>query len=434
MRNIFDQYDQPENRLTHALTCALDAEPQLLVDFVRWVTGKRPPTKSLNIVEQNLPGAEDTDDTDESRRRGLPDAWIHDGEQWSVIIENKIGSRLDRDQLERHRRTAYKRGFVDIHVVAFVADEPKTVFPEATVRRWTDLYRWLSQQHGSEWARRVAQYMEILEEKLVADGYLKSGTLTVFSGVPFGKDSPYNYYEAKRVLRLAMDELRIRTDLRKQLQIDSASNGRPAIRGRGSGSVWDFLRLSGATDDAQFTAYPHFTLAIDREQVLALVIVPNAMKREFRANFLKGGSERFEAVVSECLLQYEKSLGNVAGAAPWMEVVQRRWDRGLRAEPVIDALLQFDPRTAASLSGKTTASVKQQREWLHTAYEVIAKRRSNIQLAFGATFPYDRCPVVRTPEILDHIANVWLSCKPLLDAIKPKGKGQQPTPSLTVLF
>jgi hypothetical protein len=388
------------------------------------VTGKRPPTKRLTIVEQNLPGAEDADDIDEAHRRGLPDAWIHDGEHWSVIIENKIESRLDRDQLERHRRTAYKRGFLDTHIVAFVTGEPKGVFPESTVRKWTDLYCWLSQQYGSEWARRVAQYMEILEEKLVADGYLKSGTLTVFSGVSFGKDNPYNYYEAKRVLRLAMDKLRVRNDLRKRLRINSAGSGRPAITGTGSSSVWDFLRLNGAKEAAQFTEFPHLTLAIDREQMLALVIVPNAMKSEFRANLLKGGSERFEAVVSECLLKYEKSLGKIAGAAPWMEVVQRRWDRGLRVEPVIDALLQFNPRTAASKSEKSAASVKQQREWLRTAYEVIANRRSNIQLAFGATFPYDRCPAVRTPEILGHIASAWLSCKPLLDAIVLTGSSR----------
>ncbi len=417
MRNIFDQYDQQENRLTHALTCALDAEPKLLDNFVKWVTGKSSPAKRLAIVEQNLPGEESVDDADEAHRRGLPDAWIHDGEQWSVIVESKIESRLNADQLERHRRTAYRRGFLDCHVVAFVTERPKWNCPDATVLRWTDLYCWLLQQHGSEWSRRVAQYMEVLEAKLVGEGYLKSGTLTVFAGVPFDKDTPYNYFEAKRVLRLAMDKLRVRTDLRKGLRIDSTGSGRPAITGTGSTSVWDFVRLSSAKDATQFTDYPHFTLSFDRGQVLAPVIIPNAMKSEFRANLLALGPERFEGVVSECLREFRTSLGKVAGATPWMEVVQRRWNRGLRAEPVIDALLRFDPRTAALRDGKNVGSVKQQREWLRTAYEVIAKRRSNIQLAFGATFPYDRCPIVRTPEILDHIANAWLSCKPLLDAI-----------------
>ncbi len=154
-----------------------------------------------------------------------------------------------------------------------------------------------------------------------------------------------------------------------------------------------------------FTSLSSFTLSFDREQVLAPVIVPNAMKSAFRANLLALGPERFEGFVSECLREFRKSLGKVAGATPWMEVVQRRWNRGLRAEPVIDALHRLDPRTAASRDGKNASGVKQQREWLLTAYEVIAKRRSNIQLAFAGTFPYDRCPDVRTPEIVDHIAN-----------------------------
>jgi hypothetical protein len=226
--------------------------------------------------------------------------------------------------------------------------------------------------------------MEVLEEKLVVERYLKNGTLTEFSGVPFGKDTPYNYFEAKRVLRLAMDKLRVRTDLHKRLGIDSTGSGRPAITGTASSSVWDFVRLSSAKGAAQFTEYPHFTLSFDREQVLAPVIVPNAMKGEFRTNLLALGAEHFEGVVSDCLGEFRKSLGKVAGATPWMEVVQRRWSRGLRAEPVIDAILQFDPRTAALRDGKSAASVKQQRQWLRTAYEVIAKRRSNIQLAFGA--------------------------------------------------
>jgi len=36
MRNIFDQYTHPENRLTHALMSSLAADPELLRSFVRW--------------------------------------------------------------------------------------------------------------------------------------------------------------------------------------------------------------------------------------------------------------------------------------------------------------------------------------------------------------------------------------------------------------
>ena len=43
---------------------------------------------------------------------------------------------------------------------------------------------------------------------MVDDGYLLEGTLTTFTGIPFDADYPYDYFEAKRLLRLLMLELR----------------------------------------------------------------------------------------------------------------------------------------------------------------------------------------------------------------------------------
>lgn len=39
MRNLFDQFSQNENKLTHALVSALHEDRVLLKAFVRWVTG-----------------------------------------------------------------------------------------------------------------------------------------------------------------------------------------------------------------------------------------------------------------------------------------------------------------------------------------------------------------------------------------------------------
>lgn len=57
-------------------------------------------------------------------------------------------------------------------------------------RKWTELYRWLMQDKESEWAGRLISYMAVLEQKLVRGNYLREGTLTVFAGIPFGKDEP----------------------------------------------------------------------------------------------------------------------------------------------------------------------------------------------------------------------------------------------------
>ena len=108
MRNVFDQYTQPENRLTHSLACALDADPRLLRRFVKWTTGKSAPS-SLKIVEQQLPGEMELEEEGDERL-GLPDAWIHDNDSWSLLIESKVASKLSFEQLKRHHRTAKSRG------------------------------------------------------------------------------------------------------------------------------------------------------------------------------------------------------------------------------------------------------------------------------------------------------------------------------------
>jgi hypothetical protein len=264
--------------------------------------------------------------------------------------------------------------------------------------------------------------MQVLEQKLVLQNYLREGTLTVFDGIRFGKDNPYSYIEAKRLLRLALDELRKRGDLQEQLRMDSVGEGRPAITGRESTRIWDFLRLEQARGIKNFTEFPHLTLSIHDDQLIAAVTVPNGIRREFRRNLLAGGHDQFYPLFEALLGNLTKALKGIAGAVPWVEVLQRRYP-SQRSEPIIDAKLQFDLRTA--FHGDQSASenlVKHQEQWLGATYEALSKRNSNLQVAVGAVFPFDRCPDVRKPEILNHVANVWLACKPLIDLVVEHGK------------
>lgn len=79
MRNVFDQYSQPENRLTHALLTTLDQDRSLLVPFLKWLgINDVPKPTTLTIVEQQVPGDYQPDiSEEEAERRGLPDGAIH---------------------------------------------------------------------------------------------------------------------------------------------------------------------------------------------------------------------------------------------------------------------------------------------------------------------------------------------------------------------
>ncbi len=415
MRNVFDQYEQPENRLTHALVSSLAADTGLLRRFVQWVTdGNHPSSRRLEVLEQRLPGEEEVASEAEAERRGLPDAWIHDGKGWALVIESKIKSPLSRDQLERHRRVAIRREFPNPRLLALVVERPKGFSLDGlSIIEWRELYTWLKHEGRSPWARRMREYMEILEAKLAAEEYLQEGTLTVFAGIPFSSDNPYNYTEAKRLLRLAMDELRQRKNLQRKLGVDPRGKGRPAITGREGRWVWDFLPLVQARGARNFTEYPHFTLSIGQDWTYAHVTIPNGIKKEYRENLLSRGKAGFFQLLREVTTNFEKSLGGVEGASPWISVFQRHYP-SQRAEPIEDADIEFDLRTTFPVSKRWRAMVKHQPQWLEAVYAALTKKRSNLQLTVGVIFDQDRGDATKGRDILDHIASIWLACKPLI--------------------
>ena len=111
VRNVFDQYKQPENRLTHSLATVLHEDTALLKSFLTTFGPKpHPPVRELKVIEQSLPGIPELAGS-ETLSQGLPDALIFSDEGWALIIESKISDTLVRNQLERHRRTIEKCGF-----------------------------------------------------------------------------------------------------------------------------------------------------------------------------------------------------------------------------------------------------------------------------------------------------------------------------------
>lgn len=417
MRNVFDQYSQPENRLTHALVSALSEDRRLLRRFVGWVTGQRVTGSApLEIIEQGLPG-ERADTEEDAEKRGLPDACIYQGDDWVLLIESKVAASLHAEQLERHFRTASRRGFQNIALLVIDIDSTKRTLPHGTtLRKWSDVYTWLiAQSRRSNWAQRAAEYFVIAENRLVGEGYLKEGTLTTFSGIPFQADEPYNYSEAKRLLKLAMDDLRKRKDLVKILGMDPTLPGRGAITGKEGVAVWDFLRLKASRHCEVFTKYPHLTIAIQGERVLAIVTVPHGIQPQFRRNLIELGFDGFQEVMSDVNKRLLRALRKAKGAVPWVDVVQRRYATQ-RSAAFVDARIEYDLRTAFPDKRKGT-KVRPQPQWLKATYDALSKKRSNLQVAVGAVFPYRTCSVTKDQKIIDHVAHTWLACKPLMQVM-----------------
>lgn len=417
MRNVFDQFKEPENRLTHALMTSLSEEPELLRRFVIWATCSAAPKGRLNLQEQSLPGGErdETNETEEAERTGLPDGCIHFEESWALVIESKIASPLEADQLQRHRSTIEGLGFTDVRLLALVVTKPaRCAVKGLTIKRWSELYQWLCSQKQFNWANRLCNYMEVLEAKLPKEKYLKEGTLTVFSGIHFGKKNPYNYLEAKRILRLLMDELRTNKLLKNELRVDPSAEGRGTITGKDSDGVWDYLPIDAAEGATTFTQYPHLTVGVHKDFVQALVIIPNAVRTSFRRALIDGGQEGFCELFRLVLERYRAIPFGKAGVTPVVEAVQRRYP-SQRSEPFIDAKIDFDLRTAFEDSFGSEASPKRQPQWLVAVFEALSQKRSNLQLAIGVRFDYTQCSLTQSPEISQRIAECWVAFKPIVD-------------------
>lgn len=416
MRNLFDQYSQPENRLTHALTCCLEADRRLLDRFVRWTVAEDIRGRRITVLEQSLPGDPLELSEDEAERRGLPDACIHDGDSWALIIESKFASDVNPEQLRRHARTMKRRGLLHATLLVIAVGKPdqkaSAAFKAIT---WSQVYRWLCRESaGSAWARSCAEYLEVAESRGAAQGYLTEGMLTVFSGIPFGPNEPYVYSNAKRLLRLLRGELVKDRRLANKLNANIRGEGRSAITGRGGSLVWDFIPLKSALGDAIFTQHPHLTFGIHADHVDALVTVPNGVRSRMRAKLLGDDFDSFQRVIEATARKLRLALQRAPGAVPIVNVLQRHY-LSQRSSGTIDCQLKFDVRTALPRKSKQRGKVKSQPQWLQAVHSALASRRSNIQFQIGAVFPYAACNIAGRAEIAKVIADVWLACGPVLD-------------------
>jgi hypothetical protein len=327
-------------------------------------------------------------------------------------------ARLTARQLRRHEGTVRRRGFSDISLLAITATgKAPRVANDVYHKSWTDIYTWCRKhQATSAWAGRLAEYLEVAEMRMAASGYLTEGTLTEFSGVPFGPKHPYNYPEAKRALVLLTKELRKRKALARELHADLTAKGRPAITGESGGYVWDFLRLDGRPNGG-FTKAPHLTVSLRQEEVWAMLCLSNAMGGSYRARVRELGAQGFIDLLGEVGLRCEKLLREAEGFQPRVEVLQRRYPTQ-RSEAIVDGRIEADLRTLLDPAERSSnAAIRAQPLWATTAYDILTQRRGNVQLGIGVAFPYRRCSAVQSPGLVDHVAAAWIACRPAVDLV-----------------
>jgi hypothetical protein len=397
VRNVFDQYVQQENRLTHALAVCLDEDRVLLRRFLKWIDVPPPVhVRSIDVVEQGLPG-EHARSEEEAQRRGLPDIVIHADEDWCLLIESKVQASLSTDQLRRHTWTLRRRGFRRVYRLILTK---RTHAVKGTVARtWSNLYEWLGDQDERPWPHRLRAYLRAAEARLASEKYLTEGTLTMFDGFQFIDDESYAEGEARRLLKLAIQELRRRPDLRR-IGVDPKATGRPALSG-----LWDFLALRDRPKGPLFTRWPHLTLASHPDHLEVAITIPHGVDPAVRKRLIALGPDGLTALNMQILRRARRLLSR--GARVEAYAVQRHY-RTQRSPADVDARLVFKLSTT-----RGQGQVKTQPEWLTLFETLLRRKRSNIQFGYVVRLPWTTRGL-SSRQSLDLIAESWKALSPVL--------------------
>jgi hypothetical protein len=388
MRNIFDQYSQPENRLTHALASVLYQDSGLLKSFLaEFGPKRRPSVKGLKVIEQSLPGQPEAEEV-ERESQGLPDALIYDDddEGWALIIESKVMDSLIRNQLMRHQRTIERCGFERVSGLAITMKIPRFAVDGWRMVSWKDVYIWAGgHKRDSQWAGFLIDYFNVAEARMIASEYLKGGTITEFSGIDF---DPFTYLEGKRVLRLLAEKLRDNAAFIREMRLDPETK-RSSITDQSR--LWDFISFKSLQSSSpKFDKFPHCTISVGPDDAEAMITFPHRMPAALRKATHGHSAEEFTerlAATSEAVIKVLKSLKHFR---PIVRIQQRRY-KSQSAMPVRDALSEFDLRTIyAGYDPVLGRAVKQQAQWAEMTYELLANKRSNLQFQIGVNFDYAR--------------------------------------------
>jgi len=412
MKNIFDQYSQPENKLTHSLASCLYEDKYLLNSFLKSFCGKFFNNSSyIEIEEQTLPNDQYTI-VDEQDSKGLPDAVIYN-EDRCLIIESKVSSKLTKNQLERHERTVKRRGFEVIKGIGIVVDiVPSIQLNNWKQITWNEVYSWAhKEKRKSDWAKKLTEYFKVLEQNMVEEKYLKGGSITEFTGIHFDKDTPYTFREGKRQLKLIFNKMRKNNDFKRHLNIDIKHAGRPRI----SNNVWDYLTFDKRVKDKKFNDEVHLTVGLNQDFLEADLTIPYNIKGKTRKKFYSLCWENFKDMIYKVAINYNKTFGNSNGYKPQIVMAQRRYP-SQNSPAIHDALLTFDIRTAfPDISSNLKPEQKYQEEWLRTVYELNNNKRSNLQFQLGVRFFYNKDTFVNNKDADKVLYKSFLSCKPFID-------------------
>jgi hypothetical protein len=405
---IYDQYENAENRLTHALLHTIGSSNSLFRRFLKELM-RIPPgliTGRFEISTQKIPLSHG--DRDPEEVESIPDAWIVDGSsQTRIGIAVEVKDRknsVNLSQLRKHvnRIKNYRSRYLlvitpDLKRPQNIAEFFKSddVDSKVTWLSWGKIYVWLKKVPAAVNSREgflIDSLLEFLERRREVLG---------FQGISFS--GRFNVIEAKDILNAEMEEL---APFVEELYI-GLNRRRPAITTFSQDGVWDCF---GSGDG--FTKDLHFTFGINENQHDIDLVVPNSARKAWaRLKKVFSSENDLERLLS--------ILKNLRDGVPhlYMEFNQRHFVApkfGVR-----DGFLEFNIDTMGAPFRKMNSETKEFPVWIDAISAAVTRKRNiNGQFMIKARFFLGETDGIDRPEFIATAKRTIKAFKPLYDFLK----------------
>lgn len=386
---LYHQYDNPENRLTHALLHTVASSDWILPRFLKDVADikVRVKGKMFEVSTQKVPFQQG--DIDPEKIESVPDAWIIDDfTEVGLAIEIKAETHcVSIKQLNSHanRILRYKHPHLlvitpDLHKPSILTDfESSKEELKVQWQSWDTLYRWFKQLYLDANRREkdrflITSMLEYLERRRKVLG---------FQGIFFR--TGFDVTEAKEILNAEMETIQPEFNI----VYPNLTRRRPAITTMFNDAVWDCFG-----SEKGFTSDIHFTFSINEKHHDISMTIPNSAGKVWSR--LKAV---FRSVESESELY--RILQQLRSKVPYLyiELIQRHFE--YRRHGTRDGYMEFDIDTLGSPFKTKKSKAKEFSVWKHALKEaIINKRNVNAQVMFKSRFYLKETKGIDTPDFI----------------------------------
>jgi len=418
--NLFESYDQPENKLTFALLQTLACDGRLARSFLRRAfPGLSVPRGTVSVYSQRKPArGRGFRASDPELDLSTPDGWLGADDLLVAVEVKRSPNALIQGQLRGHLRALTHRDASSRALLVLTPDDEKPPVLEK-VERWADdrgiSLSWRSWQDVHSWTCRMIGQSDRRRGKTRGIGsfflgclreYIEMSELSGFAGLTF--DEGYDYRRAKAILKALRHEVQPHV-VRYYREL---KNGRRKITDDGT-FVWDVFAKS-----EDFTRDPHLTFIIHDKGADVSLTVPDKAGRAWRT---LSGLARERTKLEHGLKGFLRTVLKVRGAlrpAVQLKLVQRHW-RTISSEPTMDACLIARLDTAPICPSSLRAKgVREHKDWYKSVLELLARGKGRANWEFQIQTYFDiRQEITSTPRLKGEIVRIVKAFRPLYELV-----------------